>query len=242
MDRDTGIGGPESRFPETRRSAIVDLGSAEPQSRGLALEALIAAYWKPVYKYIRVRWNQSNENAKDLTQTFFVRAMEKEFFRTYDPEKARFRTYLRVCLDGFLANENKFAGRIKRGGGADLVSLNFDDAEMASTNPTPEEYFHQEWVRNLFTLSAEDLKRECEEQDQRIRYEVFERYDLTDSGERPSYSGLAAELGITAATVTNYLAAMRRRYRTCVLARIRQSTASEQEFRDEVRAALGVKV
>jgi len=249
MDADTGIGGPQNRFPETRRSAIIDLRSPDTRSREYALETLIAAYWKPVYKYIRVRWNQSNENAKDLTQTFFARALEKEFFHGYDPAKARFRTYLRVCLDGFLANENKAASRIKRGGDADVVSLHFDDAEeefrlreIASTEATPEEYFHREWVRNLFTLATEDVKRECKERDQRIQYDVFERYDLNDSAGRPSYNALAAELGITAAAVTNYLAAMRRRFRDRILTRIRETTGSEQEFRDEVRAALGVEV
>jgi RNA polymerase sigma factor (sigma-70 family) len=247
MDADTGIGGPQSRFPETRRSAIADLRSPEPGSRAFALETLIAAYWKPVYKYIRIRWNQSNENAKDLTQAFFARALEKELFLGYDPAKARFRTYLRVCLDGFLANENTAAARIKRGGDANHVSLHFDDwedenrpHEIASTEPTPEECFHREWVRNLFTLAAEDLKRECEERDQRIQYEVFERYDLNGSAERLSYNALAAELGIPATAVTNYLAALRRRFRDRIMARIRETTASEEEFRDEVRAALGI--
>jgi RNA polymerase sigma factor (sigma-70 family) len=248
MDADTGIGGPHSRFPETCRPAIDDLQSPDARSREHAREALIAAYWKPVYKYIRVRWNQSNEDAKDLAQAFFARALEKEFFRAYDPAKARFRTYLRLCLEGFLANEKKAGARIKRGGGAKLVSLHFDDREdqnrpreIASTEPTPEEYFHREWVRNLFTLAAEDLKRECEGRGQQIQYEVFERYDLNEGAERPSYNSLAAELGLTATTVTNYLAAMRRRFRNRILERIRETTGSEQEFRDEVRAALGVE-
>jgi RNA polymerase sigma factor (sigma-70 family) len=248
MDADTGIGGPHSRFPETRRSAILDLGSRDSHSRGCAWETLIAAYWKPVYKYIRVRWNQSNENAKDLTQAFFARALEKEFFEEYNPAKARFRTYLRVCVDRFLANEGQAAGRIKRGGEAQLVSLEFEDArqelrprEIASREPTPEEYFHREWVRNLFTLAAEDLKRECEERDRGIQYQVFERYDLSDAAERVSYRILADELGIPETAVTNYLAAMRRRFRDCILERIRQTTLSEEEFREEVRAALGVE-
>jgi RNA polymerase sigma factor (sigma-70 family) len=249
MESDTGIGGDHSRFPETRRSAIADLGSPDIGSRECALETLMAAYWKPIYKYIRFRWNRSNEDAKDLTQEFLAQALEKEFFRGYDPTKARFRTYLRVCLDRFLGNANKAATRIKRGGDRTVVPVHCDDAnkearprEIASTLPTPEEYFHREWVRNLFTLSADDLKRECEERDQRMHYEVFERYDLNDGAERLSYNDLAAELGITATTVTNYLAAMRRRFRNRILERIRETTGSEREFRDEVRAALGVEV
>src|SRR5439155_26153422 len=61
-----------------------------------------------------------NEDAKDLTQAFFTRTLEKNSFERYDPAQARFRTYLRTCVDGFVANERKSAGRIKRGGAVQL--------------------------------------------------------------------------------------------------------------------------
>ncbi len=247
MDLDTSIGGNQSRFPRTRRSAIIDFNSDDPALRECASEALIAAYWKPVYKYIRVRWNRSNEDAKDLTQAFFARALEKEFFRDYDPEKARFRTYLRACLDAFLANENQAAGRVKRGGDTRIVSLDFETAEgeirqhdVASGEPSPEEYFHREWVRNLFSLAVEDLKRQCDQNGKQTQYRIFERYDLAEDGDKPAYERLAAEFGISAATVTNHLAAMRRALRERVLARIRETTATEREYRGEVRAVLGI--
>ena len=113
-----------------------------------------------------MRWSRSNEDAKDLTQGFFARAIEKEFFRDYDPEKARFRTYLRACLDAYLANEDKASGRVKRGGGLRIVPLDFETAEgeirqhdVASDEPSPEEYFHREWVRNLFSREIQrDIK------------------------------------------------------------------------------------
>src|SRR2546430_15210755 len=99
MDLDTSIGGNQSRSPETRRSAVVDFNSGDASLRECAAEALISAYWKPVYKYIRVRWSRSNEDAKDLTQAFFARAFEKEFFRDYDPEKARFQIGRASCRE-----------------------------------------------------------------------------------------------------------------------------------------------
>ena len=88
LELDTSIGGNQSRFPETRRSVVINCHSADPDVRPCAAEALISAYWKPVYKYIRVRWSRSNEDAKDLTQAFFARAFEKQFFHAYDTEKA----------------------------------------------------------------------------------------------------------------------------------------------------------
>jgi RNA polymerase sigma factor (sigma-70 family) len=207
MDLDTSIGGNHSRFPETRRSIVINIHSQDAALRECARETLIATYWKPVYKYIRVRWRQSNEDAEDLTQTFFARALEKEFFLAYDPGQARFRTYLRTCLDGFLANENKSASRIRRGGNARIVSLDFETAEgelrqydLPSNEISPEEYFHREWVRNLFTLAVEDLRRDCDQRGKQLQYRIFERYDLNDGGEKPTYQSVAAESGISEAT------------------------------------------
>src|SRR5437773_12432597 len=128
MDLDTSIGGNQSRFPETRRSAVVDFNSGDASLRECAAEALISAYWKAVYQYIRVRRSRSNEDANDLTQAFFARAVEKEFFRGYDPEKARFRTYLRACLAAFLSPDDQAARRNERGGVTSVVQFDVETA------------------------------------------------------------------------------------------------------------------
>ena len=117
------------RFPVTRLSAIVAASSANQEERARAFEVLATAYWMPVYKYIRIKWNKPTEDARDLTQGFFAEAIEKNFFARYDASKARFRTFLRTCLDAFVANENKAANRKKRGGGATILSMDFDGAE-----------------------------------------------------------------------------------------------------------------
>ena len=91
--------------------------SARPDERRSAFDRLVTAYWKPVFKYVRLKWHATPEDAADLTQGFFLRAFEKDFFAGFDPSKARFRTYLRTCLDGFVANARKADARLKRGGG-----------------------------------------------------------------------------------------------------------------------------
>jgi RNA polymerase sigma-70 factor (ECF subfamily) len=103
--------------------------SPDAKVRRQAYGAIIDSYWKPVYKYLRLRRNLNNENAKDLTQGFFVLAIEKRFFDGYDPEKGTFRTYLITCVDAFVANQEKRSARLKRGGGATVLSLHFKTAE-----------------------------------------------------------------------------------------------------------------
>src|SRR5882672_2039664 len=100
---DTNIGGRRPKFPTTQISAVLAVRTGDPVARARAFAILVNAYWKPVYKNIRVKWRKSNEEAKDLTQGFFATAFEKKFFTTYDPHKARFRTFLRTCLDRFVS-------------------------------------------------------------------------------------------------------------------------------------------
>jgi hypothetical protein len=86
-DADTAIGGNRDRFPSTQLS-LIEAAAGEP----LALDRVVALYWKPVYKFIRFKFHQDNEAAKDLTQGFFASALERDFFQRFDPSKAGFRT------------------------------------------------------------------------------------------------------------------------------------------------------
>jgi RNA polymerase sigma factor (sigma-70 family) len=234
------MGAHGDRFPDTRRSAIFNASSTDAGLRARAWDTIVAAYWKPVYKYLRLRWQEPDESARDLTQGFFALAMEKESFARYDPARGSFRTYLRTCLDGFVVNEKKAAQRVKRGGNAPPLSLDFETAagefrRGVAAEQSLEEYFHQEWVRSLFALAIDELRRNIRD----IRFRIFERYDL-DGG--TTYEALAAEFGISVTTVTNHLAAARRKLRQIVLEKLGELTADEREFRSEARAVLGVEV
>jgi RNA polymerase sigma factor (sigma-70 family) len=236
------------RFPVTRLSAIVGTTSSNPEERTRAFEALIAAYWMPVYKYVRIKWNKPSEDARDLTQGFFAEAMAKDFFRRYDPSKAKFRTFLRTCLDGFIANENKAAGRLKRGGDAKILSLDFDGAEEQLRIATPpvdgtiNDYFEKEFARSVFSLALESFRSQMLSAGKDIHLKLFERYILNDEegSSKTSYKVLSEEFGISNSDVTNYLAFGRREFRRIVLERLRELTASDDEFRREARALLGV--
>ena len=248
MPDDTGIGGGADRFPSTHWSAIEAARSRDPQKRQRAFEAIVQAYWKPVYKYIRLHWRRSNEDAKDLTQSFFTRLIEKGDLSAYDPSRARLRTFVRVCVDRFVQNADKEARRLKRGGGA-LTSLDFEAAEveLARMHPaapgSPDELFEKEWIRSLFGLAVDALRAECESNGRSTHFRLFELYDLEDGdGSRRSYQDLASEFGIKVTDVTNYLASARRAFRRHALARLREMTASDEEFRREAQALMGVEV
>jgi DNA-directed RNA polymerase specialized sigma24 family protein len=245
FDPDTDIGGAQHRFPVTNQSAIVRARSSDRAVRQRAFDTILTSYWKPVYKYIRLKWQANNEDAKDLTQAFFANAFEKNHFANYDAAKASFQTFLRTCLDGFIANERKAGKRLKRGGDWEHLQLDFVSAEdefaLRVSDLAPEDYFHREWVRWMFTLSVEALRKQCEENGRTIHYRLFERYDLSDDATL-SYATLGRDFGLDAITVNNYLAAARRDFRRIVIDKLREITATEEEFRNEARSLLGVEV
>ena len=246
MRDDTGIGGARGSFPTTSLSAVEAAGSRDPGERDRGFAAVVAAYWKPVYKYVRLKWHEDNEGAKDATQGFFARAFEKGWFSTYDPRKGSFRTFLRTCLDGFLANERKAAGRLKRHPGEPLLSLDFESAEgelaehPLPENKSPEDFLREELARVVFSSALEELRHELAARGSDLAFRVFERYDLDpDPDDPPTYASLARALDSTESRVTNALHVARREFRRIVLERLRTLTGSDSEFREEARRLLG---
>ena len=171
-------------FPDTRQSALAGLHDEVESVRRQSYDAIIVAYWKPVNNYVRLRWREMDEDAADLTQAFFSKAIESGTLVAYDPAKAAFRTYLRTCLDRFVINARRYWSRRR------AEPLDFD---LPGTSESPEQMFRREWIRSLFSLAVEDLRGSGDG----LRFQVFELYDLNESEVRPSYADLAARFGTT---------------------------------------------
>jgi RNA polymerase sigma-70 factor (ECF subfamily) len=224
---DTDIGGPHAQFPSTRLSLIEAASGSLPNE---ALDRVIALYWKPVYRFLRLKFGKDNEDAKDLTQSFFATALERDFFARFDPSKASFRTYLRMAVERFAANRHEAANRQKRGGEIRFEPM--EDHDVAAESP--EEAFEREWRRQLFALALDDLRDCAAREGKQLQFAIFEAYDLA-AGDRPSYAELAARHGIAGTSVTNHLAWARRTLRGLVAERLREVTPGEREWREEMR-------
>jgi RNA polymerase sigma factor (sigma-70 family) len=241
-------GGGAGNFPPTRWSVVEKARGSDAQERSQALELLFSAYWKPVYKFVRLKFSRSPEEARDLTQGFFLELLERDLLAKFDPARSRLRTYIRLCADSFVRNEIKHAGRLKRGG--DAVHLPLDVAgaedELARTVdpaaiPAPgnfEEFFEKEWIRALFSSAVDDLRSLSEMRGKATAFRLFEAYDLAEN-EEVSYNGLAALHGISVSDVTNQIAWARREFRRLARERLRRLCASDEEYRREAEALFG---
>jgi RNA polymerase sigma factor (sigma-70 family) len=233
-------------FPATRHTLIERIRDADSEVRRDAFGDLAQGYWKPLYKYLRFRWRLEPADAQDLTQGFFADAFQKAWLEGFDPGKARFRTFVRMCADRFVMNRNQSASRLKRGGGRDL-SVDFESAErelMAQSYtsvPEPDAYFYDEFVRAVFDQAVRAVRTDYVESGRQTHFALFERHDLTP-GDDLSYAELAAEFGLTTSQVTNYLAHVRRHFRERALETLRALCASDAEFRREARDLFGLEV
>lgn len=236
-----------SGFPSTRHSVIERMRSPDRDARREAFGDLVEGYWKPLYKYIRIQWRVSDEDAQELTQEFFSEAFQKEWLSRYEPDKARFRTFVRLCADRFIMNARQAASRIKRGGGAEMLSLDFPGAEEEMLRSRPaapsdgEEFFRREFVRALFDRAIGAVRTEYASASRQVPLALFERYDI-DPAEGVSYAALAREFELTQAQVTNYLAQVRRSFRLHALDALRTLCGSLEEFQREARELFGLEI
>jgi RNA polymerase sigma factor (sigma-70 family) len=233
-------------FPPTRHSVIERLRTPGEAGRTEAFGDLVAGYWKPVYKYLRVRWRLGPDEAEDATQALFAEAFENAWFDRFDPDKARFRTFVRLCADRLVMNAQQAAARIRRGGGQRVISIDFAGAEdelavQAPGVPEAEDFFKREFVRALFDRSVRSLRKDCLARGREIHWRLFERYDLR-AEQRPSYAALAEEFDLTQGQVTGYLAQARRAFRTHTIAELKALCGSTEEFRREARDLLGLEI
>ena len=196
-------------FPTTHRSAVQGVRSDDAGERERSWETLVAAYWKPAYKHVRLKWKQPPQAAEDTVQSFFARAHERDFFAAYDPAKARFRTFFKLCLDRHQSHEKKQVLQV------DFASAEAELEKTAAAGDDPDQVFDREWKRALFAAAIDALKAEVDA----TVFRIFEQYVLCEPP-RPRYEDLAREHGLPVTTVTNHLAKARRVLREHVQRRL----------------------
>jgi len=186
----------------------------------------------------------SNEDAKDLTQAFFLWITEKETLARYDAQKASFRTYLKSLLRHFAEHRDRALHRLKRGGGVKL--FRFDDEGSALRHVTadprgvdPEQEFDRTWINAIVVRAVERVRRRLSDEGRDIQVRVFEEYDLSDGTDAPSYEEVAERLGVQKSDVRNYLHAVREQLRREIRAELAETTSDEHELEEERNAVLG---
>ena len=225
-------------FGTTHWSVVLSAGCADAPDAAAALERLCAAYWYPLYAYVRRR-GHSPADAQDLTQEFFARLLEGNWVAQADRTRGRFRSFLLMALNRFLANEWHKSHALKRGGGLQPVPLALDTVETRfgaepAVCATPELEFDRQWA---MTLLEQAIGRLHEEYTADGKGGVFEALKpcLVGSRETQPYAALAEKLGMTEGAVKVAVNRLRQHYRERLREEIAQTVLHPEEVDSEMR-------
>ena len=230
-------------FPKTRWSLVLQASEKNEQVAQRALSDLCEIYWQPIYVYIRGRgW--SVEEAQDLTQGFFAHFLHQKSLQRADHGRGKLRAYLLGAVKNFLGSEYRKINAHKRGGKAQVLSLDHDEGELqlknlTTTGRTPEELFDQTWVRAQISIVVEQLEGDYHKAG---RQQVFEaiRPNLMSESELKPQRVLARELGVSLAAIKVEIFRLRQRFRQLLEREIEQTLDEEEEVAEEVKYLLAI--
>ena len=225
-------------FATTHWSVIVGAQQRGTPEAEAALEKLCRTYWRPVFAFVR-RSSLNEHVAQDLTQGFFERFLEKEYFHDADQLRGRFRSFLLACVKNFLANERDKQRTQRRGGSAIPFSidqwLQESGLELAS-NPalTPDRIYERQWAHSLLENVRSKLRSEFVESG---RTDVFDALHVYLAGERDEapYSLVAEQMRMSVDAVKKNVERMRRRFGHLLREEIAQTVQHPSEIEDELR-------
>ena len=232
-----------SLFVTTHWSVVLAAKDKSSPDSAAALEALCRAYWYPLYAFVR-RQGQPACDAQDLTQEFFARLLAKDYLAAAAQEKGRFRTFLRVALKRFLANEWDRARRLKRGGGHTPLSLDTEmgeeryQAERGDGLP-PDRLYDRRWAMTLLEQTLGRLRVEHTAAGKTAEFERLKRVLMSDRG-TIDYEALAAELGLSEGAARVAVHRLRKRFRELFRAAVADTVSGPEEVENELRYLVGV--
>lgn len=237
------IAGGNSKFTTTRWSIVSQAGKWEEVGSREALHELCTQYWYPLYAFVR-RKGYSPEDAADLTQSFFVKLLEHNLPAAANPEKGRFRTFLLVSLERFLANDWQKTRALRRGGGVPLLSLEALIEERGEAgylqelahHETAEHLYQRAWAETVLKRVFQRLEAECLNRGDQ-RFTVLQSF-LTPQHEAPLLATAAAGLGLSVAAFKSLLHRFRGRYRELLMDEIRKTVNSPDDVAEEVHGII----
>ena len=231
-------------FTTTHWSLVLHAQATSAPQADAALEKLCRTYWYPLYAYVR-RKGEDEESARDLTQGFFARLLEKNYLDQVRREKGKFRSFLLAALNHFMLDEWDKARAQKRGGGHPLISLDDSTSEdryhlEPADIMSPERLYERRCALTLLGQAQERLKQEhVKGAESRREYDCLKVF-LTGDNDAPSYANVAVELGLTEDAVKAAIFRLRKRYRELVREEVANTVDSPEAVDEEIRYMITV--
>jgi len=235
---------PGAAFVTTQWTRVLEARGASPEAKA-ALSELCAAYYAPVFAFIR-RNAPDEDAARELTQEFFARQLAHQGIDTVNPQHGRFRSYLLGAVKHFLADMRKHAHRLKRGAGRPAESL---EALGIGTDTTPgvqvadpdaaspEREFDRKWALTLLERALASLADEHKSAGTLDHFEALKVW-LTGDTENISQADTARNLGLNEGAVKVTIHRLRRQFRQAIKNEIAHTVKDPAHIEEEMKCLL----
>jgi RNA polymerase sigma-70 factor (ECF subfamily) len=218
------------------------LRARETESADSAREALsgfCAAYWPPLYSFLRHR-GFSSADAQDLVQGFFAHLLEQNTLTRADQRKGRLRTFLLGSLQNFLYNQYDRARALKRGGGREIVSIeeHLPEAEaamMATVHLSDAACYDLVWASTIVKRAWDNLQNAFVAEGKAEWLEELRPFVAGGSVTPPNQEEAAARLGVPIATLRTWLSRLRQRYRESLRSEVASTVSDPADVDQELR-------
>jgi RNA polymerase sigma-70 factor (ECF subfamily) len=227
-------------FPTTGWTLVRAVGDRAHPEHQQALDRFARLYGRPVFCFLRARGCPVPE-AEDLAQEFFVSLLSGDWVGKADPQRGRFRVFLRMHLRSFLADQiSPRRVRRQRHFERQLVSLDGGDRSYEpASGETPEQAFDRALAQSIVQAVRQALRQNCATENRLDHYEVFAAAYPEDSDTEPaSQQALAERFGKTRDEVRGILERMKKRVLRLLRNELRADGGSEEAVEAEAAELL----
>jgi DNA-directed RNA polymerase specialized sigma24 family protein len=230
----------EASFQPTHWTLVLKAAQSNAPGAARALGELCQLYWYPLYVFARRR-GRSPDDAKDLTQGFFLLLLDKRVLTAVDRQKGKFRSFLLATFQHYILGESDRARTLKRGGAIEFVSLDFQSAEgryqqePVDKTITAEQLFDARWALTLLSRAMDLLHREYTVQGRAATFQNL-RIFLENSDTPPSYEAAARALGVGLGATKTLIHRLRKEYTAILRKEVARTVSDPGEVETEIHA------
>ena len=221
-------------FEQTSWTTVINAKADDETLRLAALERLLTHYRRPILLEIQSRAGCSESESEELAHQFIHNCLRRDFLKNVDPEKGRFRSFIKTCIKNFLLDLHREKARQPG-----QVSLDETDEEgrrimePAGETPSAETSADSHRAQEVLALSLERLEQECTDARRGALFPALKSF-LDGDSHGEGYAPIAARLRMTEGALRT-ATRMRQHLGELIEEEIKQTVSNRDDWRDELR-------